>query len=238
MSQKSIIELYTELATNPDKDYGWDKGLQNAKSHHYKEEWINLIPSEIWNYCAAVGNPFETDTIKKGDTVLDIGCGAGVDLCVASLLVGKEGKVFGVDVTPAMVKKAREHAALSNLSNITVQEGASENLPIEDESIDVVISNGAINLSSSKENVFSEVYRVLKQGGSLCFSDMIKDDNNAEEKCCSNESWADCVAGTLKSHDLLQLLEKAGFVEVKMLGTNHYKTSSSTVGSTFYAKKI
>jgi ubiquinone/menaquinone biosynthesis C-methylase UbiE len=119
-----------------------------------------------------------------------------------------------------------------------VSDGTCENLPIADESIDVVISNGAINLSPSKEHVFSEIYRVLKHGGSLCFSDMIKDDSIAEEKCCNNESWANCVAGTLKSNDLLQRLEKAGFVDVKLLGTNHYKTSSSTVGASFYAKKI
>jgi arsenite methyltransferase len=237
MSHDSIIELYTDLANNPDKEYGWDKGIKNAQNHNYKDEWIRLIPEDVWNYCAAVGNPFEAGKINEGESVLDIGCGAGVDLCVASLLVGKKGHVYGVDITPAMVEKARQNATLANLSNITVFEGSIENLPIKDKSVHVVISNGAINLASSKQNVFSEIYRVLKPGGNLYFSDMIKDDNNLE-KCCSKESWADCVAGTLKSSDLLQILKGIGFLKSKMLKTNHYKTASSTVGATFGAKKI
>lgn len=238
MSHDSIIKLYTDLTINPDKEFGWDIGLQNARNHNYKEEWIEIIPKEIWDYCAAVGNPFDAAVINEEDTVLDIGCGAGIDLCVASLLVGKKGNVFGVDVTPSMVEKARQHAILANLPNITVSEASIENLPLEDESVHVVISNGAINLAPSKQKVFSEIHRVLKHGGNLYFSDMIKDENNLEESCCSSkESWADCVAGTLKSRDLLLMLGEAGFAESRMLSTNHYKTSSSTVGATFCAKK-
>ena len=238
MSQNDIIELYTDLAFNPDKDFGWEKGLKNAHSHHYKQAWLDRIPEEIWKYCAAVGNPFESGVTNKGNNILDLGCGAGVDLCVASLLVGETGNVFGIDVTPAMVEKARFHASLANLSNITVSEGAFENLPIDDECIDVVISNGAINLSASKENVFSEIFRVLKPAGYLTFSDMIKDDNHLKETCCTKESWADCVAGTLKSGELIQMLTEAGFSKVKLLSVNHYKTSASTVGATFSAKKV
>ena len=156
MSQNSIIELYTDLATNPDKDFGWEKGLINAQNHNYKEEWIERIPKEVWKYCAAVGNPFVSGVINEGNNILDLGCGAGVDLCVASLLVREKGKVFGIDVTPAMVEKARLNASLANFSNITVSEGSFDNLPIEDGSIHVVISNGAINLAPSKENVFSD----------------------------------------------------------------------------------
>jgi len=237
MTHHSIINLYTDLANNPDKDFGWDKGLQNALNHGYKDEWIERIPEAIWAYCAAVGNPFSAGELNAGDSVLDIGCGAGVDLCVASLLAGETGKVFGVDVTPAMVEKSRLHAKLANLSNITVFEASVEQLPIEDNSIDVVISNGAINLASSKEKVFEEIHRVLKNNGSLYFSDMIKDENNSEESCCSNESWADCVAGTLKSNELIKLLVDTGFDEVALLATNHYKTSESTIGATFSAKK-
>ena len=237
MSNSSIIDLYTELVNNPDKDFGWDKGLQNARNHGYKDEWINNIPESIWAYCAAVGNPFEAGEINEGDSVLDIGCGAGVDLCVASLLVGENGNVFGVDLTPSMVLKAREHATKAGLSNITVYEASIEKLPIENNSVNVVISNGAINLASSKETVFSEIYRVLVNGGYLYFSDMIKDENNIETECCNKESWADCVAGTLKSDELIKLMENADFVEIKQFSTNHYKTSTSTIGSTFTARK-
>ena len=238
MSQNSIIELYTDLATNPDKDFGWEKGLQNAVSHNYKKEWIDNIPSEVWEYCAAVGNPFDAGVISKGMDVLDIGCGAGVDLCVASILVGKKGTVTGIDVTPAMIDKARLHATLANQRNVAVNVGTFESLPIENKSIDVVISNGAINLAPSKQKVFLEIYCVLKNGGYLTFSDMIKDENYSENSCGGSESWADCVAGTLKCNDLIQMLEEAGFNEVKLLSKNHYKTSASTVGATFSAKKV
>ena len=237
MSHNSIIELYTDLATNPDKDFGWEKGLNNALSHHYKEKWIEQIPQGIWKYCAAVGNPFESCVINDGDSILDLGCGAGVDLCVASILVGEKGSVIGIDITPAMVEKSRFHATLVNFSNITVNEGSFESLPVDDESIDVVISNGAINLVSSKENVFQEVFRVLRSGGYFTFCDMIKDENHPENTCCTKESWADCVAGTLKSKQIIKMLTESGFHEAQLLSTNHYKTSESTIGATFIARK-
>ncbi|MCK4706535.1 MAG: methyltransferase domain-containing protein [Gammaproteobacteria bacterium] len=237
MSNRLIIDLYTDLANDPDKDFGWDKGLQNAINHCYKEEWIKRIPTAIWKYCAAVGNPFNVANITQGDSVLDIGCGAGVDLCVASLLVGESGKVFGIDITPAMVETARSNAALAELTNISVSEGSLDTLPFDDECFNIVISNGAINLSSSKQTIFSEVLRVLQHGGGFYFSDMIRDDNNMEPGSCSTESWADCVAGTLKSDELIQLMEEAGFVNVQLSSTNHYKTSASTVGATFIAMK-
>ncbi len=237
MSNNSILDLYTELANNPDKDFGWDTGLQNARNHGYKEAWIAAIPEEVWSYSAAVGNPFNAGELCEGDSVLDIGCGAGVDICVASLLVGDTGSVYGIDITPAMVEKSKHNAAIAGLSNITVYEGSFDRLPVDDGAVSIVISNGAINLAASKEIVFSEIYRVLIKGGNLYFSDMIKDESNLDESCCNEESWADCVAGTLRSGEIVQLLEKAGFVDVSLLNTNHYKTSASTVGATFSARK-
>lgn len=237
MSNNSILDLYTELANNPDKNFGWDTGLKNAHNHGYKQAWIEAIPEEVWNYSAAVGNPFNAGELCEGDSVLDIGCGAGVDVCVASLLVGDSGRVYGVDITPAMVEKAKHNAAIAGLSNITVVEGSFDRLPIDDGAMSVVISNGAINLAASKEAVFSEIHRVLIKGGHLYFSDMIKDESNLDESCCNKESWADCVAGTLRSDEVIQLLGKADFVDVSLLSTNHYKTSASTVGATFSARK-
>jgi arsenite methyltransferase len=237
MSNHSILDVYTDLANNPDKDFGWDKGLTNAINHGYKKEWIESIPKEIWSYCAAVGNPFSAGEFCKGESILDIGCGAGIDLCVASLLVGEKGSVYGVDITPAMVKRAKYNASLANLQNIIVYESSIEALPLKNNSVNSVISNGAINLAASKEAVFSEVYRVLITGGNLYFSDMIKDENVPQNSCNNKESWADCVAGTLKRKEILQLLTHAGFVDAKILTTNHYKTSASTIGATFSARK-
>ena len=244
---RQIIDLYTELAENPKKDFGWDKGLENAKAHGYKEEWIKALPPKIWEFCAAVGNPFVDADIKEGDTVLDLGCGAGVDVLVASQLVGKSGSVFGVDITPKMVEVASEHAKLSDADNVHILESSFDNIDVEDESVDVVISNGAINLTSCKESVFAEVYRVLKPDGKLYFADMI-DISVDEGSCCSveqssccdssEEDWANCVAGTMRENELIDLIQKAGFRDVECTGLTHYTTAETTKGATFKATKI
>jgi len=242
-----IIELYTELAENPNKDFGWAKGLENAKAHGYKQAWIEKIPSTVWEFCAAVGNPFKDAKIKEGDTVLDLGCGAGVDVLVASHLVGENGKVYGVDITPKMVETTREHAKLMDVQNVTILNSSFDDVTLEDESVDVVISNGAINLTSCKESVFAEIYRVLKPKGKIYFADMI-DISIDEGACCSvekssccesqEEDWANCVAGTLREAKLIEIIKKAGFKDVVCTGLTHYSTADTTQGATFSATKI
>ena len=244
---RQIIELYSELAENPEKDFGWAKGLENAKAHGYTQEWIEALPSKVWEYCAAVGNPFSVGDIHEGATVLDLGCGAGVDVLVSRLLVGESGKVIGVDITPKMVEKAREHAALAGFSNIEILESSFDTIGIKDESVDVVISNGAINLTSCKESVFAEIYRVLKPDGKIYFADMI-DISVDEGACCSvekssccdaeEEDWANCVAGTLRQDELIEIIKKAGFTDVFCTGLTHYSTADTTQGATFTATKI
>jgi ubiquinone/menaquinone biosynthesis C-methylase UbiE len=201
-----------------------------------------------------VGNPFNDADIKEGDTVLDLGCGAGVDVLVSCLLVGESGKVYGVDITPKMVEKAIEHAKLAGFSNVEILESSFDNIALEDESVDVVISNGAINLTSCKQSVFAEIYRVLKPNGRLYFADMIDisiDDGACcsveKSACCASENntdkdeeedWANCVAGTLRQDELIDIIEKAGFSDVACTGLTHYTTAETTQGATFQARKI
>lgn len=238
---KGIISLYTELALNPEQDFGWDKGLDNAKAHGYKDEWIKRLPSHLWDYCAAVGNPFSLGKFPEGATVLDLGCGAGVDVCVAALHVGARGKVIGIDLTPMMVQTAARHALEAGLNTVEVVEGDLENIPVDNESIDIVISNGAINLASSKQTVFQEIYRVLKPNGKLYFADMIDiSEGPCATSCCSQNTpgdWANCVEGTLSKDALIEMMQEAGFVDVECTGTNHYTTAPTTAGATFRATK-
>lgn len=236
-ASKQIIDLYSDLALNPHKDFGWDKGIENARRHGYKKEWIDQLPKKLWDYCAAVGNPFLLGDFPEGATVLDLGCGAGIDVCVAALLVGKTGKAIGVDITPLMVEAAQRHAAQAGLPNVQVVEATLESLPFEDESVDIVISNGAINLTSSKEKVFSEAFRVLRPEGKLYFADMIKRSYVQVSVCCGEDSWADCVAGTLEEGCLLAQISGAGFSDAQCLRHTHYTTSASTIGATFCAVK-
>jgi arsenite methyltransferase len=232
--------LYTELAVHPEKDFGWKTGKENAKSLGYDQAWLDRIPDVVWESSAGVGNPFVIGPIHAGETVVDLGCGAGVDLCIASLMVGASGEVVGIDITPAMVEKARSNAALMNLHNAQVHLGDILKLPLSDASVDVVISNGAINLSQHKPCVLREALRVLKPGGRLYVADMIRVDDKPTTQCESKDatqSWANCVAGTISRNCFEKLLADAGFNQVSFVGTTGYHTSPQTVGSLFRATK-
>ena len=230
--------LYTELAQHPEKDFGWGKGKKNARALGYDEEWLNRLPDIVWESAAAVGNPFSLGTIHTGETVVDIGCGAGADACIAAILVGNEGKVFGIDCTPAMIAKASENANASGFPQAVFQEAEMTELPLPDCTADVVISNGAINLTEDKDTVLAEAYRVLRPGGRLQIADMVRDTSTRNSACCSGEeSWANCVSGTLEPNTFLSMLTKAGFVNVELVGFTGYRTATSTTGALFKAIK-
>ncbi len=233
-----IRSLYTELALHPDKDFGWGKGKENARRLGYEAAWLERLPESVWECACAVGNPFDPGPIRAGESVLDLGCGAGADICIAALLVGSRGRVIGLDVTRAMVEKARRNAQLAGLANVELHEADMARLPLPEACVDVVISNGAINLAPDKASVFAEAKRVLRPGGRLQFADVVRSD-----ACCattqagSDTSWADCVSGTLPAEELLSMLRAAGFRESALVGLTDYRTSPSTSGAIFRALK-
>lgn len=233
-----LLALYTRLAQEPDADFGWGKGKENARLLGYAEAWLNHLSDNVWESAAAVGNPFSLGPIQTGETVVDIGCGSGADACVAALMVGKEGKVFGFDCTPAMVDKATKNAITSGLSQVVFQEAEMTELPLPDASADIVISNGAINLASEKELVVREIFRILRPGGRLQLADMVRDPTGTNSACCGGkETWADCVSGTLNPEKFLEILTKAGFLNDELAGFTAYRTSPSTIGALFRAFK-
>jgi len=156
----------------------------------YDRELLAEMPDELLQSFCGVGNPFAIETIGKGSTVLDIGCGAGFDLAVACRLVGKRGKVYGVDLTREMVDRAGRNLAALKLGNQEVHLVSSEQLPFGDADIDVVISNGVINLSPNKARLFTEIFRVLKPGGRLQFADIILSRALPPHLRASVESWS------------------------------------------------
>jgi len=238
--EEQIRRLYSKLALHPEHDFGWKKGKENAKQLGYDQRMLDQIPDVVWETSAAVGNPFSAGLIYIGETVVDLGCGAGADLCVAALLVGDTGRVTGIDVTPEMVEKARSNIELMGLANAKVELGNFVNLPSDENTADVVISNGAINLSPKQLCVFQEVLRVLKPNGRLYLADMIRLDYSASSSCHSDnnaDSWANCVAGTLSRQCLEKLMTDAGFQNVTFVKMTGYHTAPETEGAIFRATK-
>ena len=157
------------------------------------------------------GNPVAIASIKKGDTVLDLGSGAGLDCFLASVKVGINGKVIGVDMTEDMLKKARSIAAKYKYNNVEFRKGDIENLPLENNSVNVIISNCVINLAPDKSKVFREAYRVLKNGGRMYVSDIVLLKELPDEKRNDKNLLSGCVAGALLKDDYLNKLKTAGF---------------------------
>jgi len=231
-SLQQVRDLYTELAQQPGRDFGWGKGRGNAQRLGYDPAWLARLPDCVWESAAAVGNPFALGPLHAGETVVDIGCGAGADLCIASLLVGPMGQAIGFDLTPAMVEKARLNAQQTGLKNVTVQEANIESLPLPSASVDVVISNGAINLAQDKTAVFREIHRILRPRGRIQVADMVRRHSGCQATT-PDGSWADCVAGTLPPESYLELLQVAGFRQVELVGWSGYRTATDIEGATF-----
>ena len=155
--------------------------------------------------------------LKEGDIVLDLGSGGGIDVFLAAKRVGPKGRVIGIDMTEEMIKKAKSTAKEYGYANVEFRLGEIENLPVEDNSVDVIISNCVINLSVDKEKVFREAYRVLKPDGKIMVSDLVTEGELPEEVKKSFDAWTGCVAGALERNEYLGTIRKAGFKKVKIV---------------------
>jgi SAM-dependent methyltransferase len=203
---------------------GMDNG-QIAKNLGYSEQEIKAVPDA--NLGLGCGNPTALGEITEGMTVLDLGSGAGFDCFLAAKKVGKTGKVIGVDMTEAMVRKATRNAKKYGFSNVEFRLGDIETLPVEDGSVDVVISNCVINLSPDKDKVFSEAFRVLKENGKMFVSDIVLLGELSEEQKNDGSLISGCVGGALLRGDYLKKIKNAGFKvrilnEDKEISTRQY----------------
>jgi len=168
-----IQRTYTEVSTDPEKDFIFPTGRPWAEDLAYPQPELSRVPDATVESFAGVANPFSLGRIEPGRTVLDLGCGAGTDLLIAAQMVGSSGRVVGVDMTATMLARARESAQAMGLANVELHESLIESLPLPDASIDVVISNGVIDLIVDKNAVFSEIDRVLRPGGRLQVADVV-----------------------------------------------------------------
>ena len=197
--------------------------FESSKAVGYDSDKLKLIP-ESSVLGVGCGNPTRFADIKEGDTVVDLGSGAGIDVFLASNLVKESGKVIGIDMTESMLNKARENAQKYGYSNVEFRHGDIEQkIPIEDNTVDVVISNCVINLTSSKENTFKEIYRILKSKGKgkMVISDLVTS-KEIDLESVTTENWCSCIDGALTKENYIDSIKKAGFTNIEILDEKLY----------------
>jgi SAM-dependent methyltransferase len=186
--EEGLREKYRKVAVSPEGQFRYPIGRAGLEALKYDPEILRNLPEAVSATYCGVGNPFSLGTISQGETVLDVGCGAGIDAIFAAKMVGSTGAVSGIDLVPEMLARARENARLANVSNITFIESSAEKLAFPDKSFDVVISNGVFNLVVDKQKALKEVFRVLKPGGRLMLADQVlvgKVPQNTESRVAS-----------------------------------------------------
>lgn len=211
--RNQVSKTYTEVAANPDGNFHFHRGEEYAVKYlGYDRDELAYIPDESKKRFAGVGNPHRINGFNEGDVVLDHACGAGMDLLLAARRIGSAGRAIGVDMTQSMLEYAKLASDIAGLSNITeFRTGVYEELPVEDDSVNIVISNGVINLAPDKSRVFSEIYRVLKPGGSLYMADVIVAREVTLEARSNPDLWVACIAGALTEQEVFSIASETGF---------------------------
>jgi SAM-dependent methyltransferase len=244
--RRGISDKYTEVALEPDKGFHFHTGQPLADMLGYARDQYAHLPAGTIDSFAGTGNPFSMGPLAKGETVVDLGSGAGFDLLQAAAQVGPSGHAIGIDMTEAMRKKASAAAEQLGLRNVEVREGFLEELPLEDASVDVVISNGVLNLTPDKEAVMRQVYRVLKPGGRFQIGDILVHLDVPQEAKDNVELWSNCIAGALTRDEWQWVLNSVGFVDVRWgaetdvySGSKHESDAAEfeTRGVTFFGRK-
>jgi SAM-dependent methyltransferase len=218
---EGVREHYAELARQNSSCCGPSAGSSccDTKNNLYPADLLTTVPDDISNFSLGCGDPISLAELQPGQTVLDLGSGGGLDCILAAQKVGETGRVFGVDMTPEMLQKARANVQRLGLQNVEFRQGYLESLPLGDASIDVVISNCVINLSPDKPQVFREIFRVLKSGGRVAVSDIVTDGPLPEAVKSSLSGWAACVSGAIDVNEYTSAMKAAGLVDVQVTPT-------------------
>jgi arsenite methyltransferase len=212
---KAVDEMYTDVASRPGAVFHFPTGRLACLFVGYPADQLDCLPPEATESFAGVGYPFAADVIREGDTVLDIGSGSGTDALIAAVLTGPTGTVYALDMTRAMREKLQRNVEAMKIGHVRVIDGNAEQVPLPDESIDVVTSNGVLNLVPDKTAAFGEIARVLKPGGRLQISDIALRVPVSEHSRMDPRLWAECVVGAVVEDDYVSMLRAVGLdVEV------------------------
>jgi arsenite methyltransferase len=187
--EAGIHAKYLNVAKSPEGQFKYPTGKKGLKALHYDKALIDILPEDVAATYCGVGNPFSLGKINTGEQVLDIGCGAGVDTILASIMTGPTGNVVGVDIVPEMLQQGEKNLMMTDQKNVNFKKTSGEKLPYPVDTFDVVISNGVINLIPDKEAALAEIFRVLKPGGRLMMADQVDSGNVKKDIKARLANW-------------------------------------------------
>jgi len=239
--RRSVREGYAKVAKGSGSCCGPSRSCcgpstpQNvSRAVGYSDEELAAIPDGA-DLGLGCGNPIALASLRPGETVVDLGSGAGIDCFLAARRVGPQGKVIGVDMTPEMLEKARRNAASAGVSNVEFRLGEIEHLPVSDNSVDAIISNCVINLSPDKPQVFREAFRVLRPGGRLMVSDIVLDSPLPKRLLDSAAAYVGCISGASLKADYLRMMSEAGFANVTVVSEERFPVEATASDPTLQA---
>lgn len=222
-----VRRMYEEVATCPTKTFHFPTGRDACLYVGYPEDELDALPASAVESFAGVGYPFQAGIIAKGDTVVDIGSGSGVDVLIAAKEAGDSGRVVGIDMTPTMIEKARATLRTAGVDHAEIVEANAEDLPLDDASVDVVTSNGVINLVPEKDRAFRELIRIVKPGGRIQIADIVLAKPVSTKSKSNPQLWAECIVGAEPEEEYVALIREAGFEDVVVIDRLDYFARSA-----------
>ncbi len=215
--KEAVKEKYSKVAKDPCLAFNFPVGKDFALKVGYPKEILDTLPESMYESFTGANNPQPFVELKEGEVVLDLGCGAGLDLYFYARAVGEKGRVYGLDISEDMVNKAKRNMGAVGIKNVEIKCGHSDNLGFPDNFFDVVASNGIYNLSPDKEAVMKEVFRVLKPGGRTVFCEIVLKEKLPEDVRKNIDDWFRCIGGALPEGVFLSLMQKVGFNNIEVI---------------------